>query len=1008
MQVTKKIKIDMVEKSIHPIVYAVQNDSATRVVEISLYANNIPWEIPSGVTAAIAFKKQDGHTGLYDEMPNGKKAITINGSVVTAVLAPQVLSTAGNVDASIVFHDSELNQLATFPFSLNVEPNPSAGGVVSNDYYNYQTIGALNGAIGNLEELDTSDKSSLVAAINEIFSTGGSGKPGKDGVSATHEWNGTVLTITSASGTSSADLKGEKGAQGDPGKDGADGAPGKEGTPGKDGYSIFNTSEVPTMNDWPFDPNNIVTNGRELQVGDMLLTPSSELFSIYGVSYGVIDARFVMLLKGDKGDTGATGANGQNGKDGADGKTPVKGVDYWTASEKTEIVEEALSEIAEDETLIDNIAKNVKAEVPLVKTAEQPTFVSSVEEMTDPTKVYVMPDGYLYGYGEGENYNLLKISEVSFKSRLDNTSSEITSSTTNNFVTGWFPVTYGKYYSASLYRPDLGKRSVSGMTIARVQLKLTDGTIKIYTNDSGGSQYPVTKPTEGGYIWGVDDENAVYMRVHASVYFNGTNQDVSTADKMKSFAPMIVEGGTAEEAYSNANNLEYIDGDAAGVAEWYNTGLAYNQPVDYEGRIVELESDVAKLEQQVEDIVDGTTEIVASAQFDPTGYYLPILYLTGDISPIKVSKDNEVTLDYLYGNRSGTCTLKGQGASSYAAAKELIEAGKAGKFNYTIKFDNAFEAVSGWGSQKKYCLKANFIDHTHSRNVVSCKLWGSIVKSRTTVPEELKNLPNGGAVDGFPVIIMLNNEFHGLYTFNIPKDGWMFGLVEDATKTQAVVSAQGHSTATQFKGELVGDESDFELEFVSNKDDAGWVTTSLNRLINACINSDGTDLDTTLAQYIDWDSAIDYYIQCVVEKGSDAVDKNFLLVTFDGTKWYFTNYDRDTTYGLAWDASGLTIADANVIDFEMCATTSRMFELIRRYKTAELKHRYAELRENILSESRICRAFETFAWDISTPILLEDVKKYPTIRGSSVNTTDQICRWVRQRLDACDAWIDAL
>ena len=34
---------------------------------------------------------------------------------------------------------------------------------------------------------------------------------GEDGVSATHSWNGTTLTVTSASGTSSADLKGEKG-----------------------------------------------------------------------------------------------------------------------------------------------------------------------------------------------------------------------------------------------------------------------------------------------------------------------------------------------------------------------------------------------------------------------------------------------------------------------------------------------------------------------------------------------------------------------------------------------------------------------------------------------------------------------------------------------------------------------------------------------------------------------------------------------------------------------------
>lgn len=43
------------------------------------------------------------------------------------------------------------------------------------------------------------------------------GEDGKDGVSATHSWKGTVLTVTSASGTSSADLKGEKGDKGDKG-----------------------------------------------------------------------------------------------------------------------------------------------------------------------------------------------------------------------------------------------------------------------------------------------------------------------------------------------------------------------------------------------------------------------------------------------------------------------------------------------------------------------------------------------------------------------------------------------------------------------------------------------------------------------------------------------------------------------------------------------------------------------------------------------------------------------
>ena len=73
----------------------------------------------------------------------------------------------------------------------------------------------------------TDDK--VTKAVEEIIATGAlkgeqgnpgaSGKDGVDGVSATHCWNGTVLTVTSASGTSSADLKGDKGDTGANGND---------------------------------------------------------------------------------------------------------------------------------------------------------------------------------------------------------------------------------------------------------------------------------------------------------------------------------------------------------------------------------------------------------------------------------------------------------------------------------------------------------------------------------------------------------------------------------------------------------------------------------------------------------------------------------------------------------------------------------------------------------------------------------------------------------------------
>jgi len=45
-------------------------------------------------------------------------------------------------------------------------------------------------------------------------SSGKNGSNGADGTSCTHSWNGTTLTVTSASGTSSANLKGDTGSNG--------------------------------------------------------------------------------------------------------------------------------------------------------------------------------------------------------------------------------------------------------------------------------------------------------------------------------------------------------------------------------------------------------------------------------------------------------------------------------------------------------------------------------------------------------------------------------------------------------------------------------------------------------------------------------------------------------------------------------------------------------------------------------------------------------------------------
>lgn len=64
---------------------------------------------------------------------------------------------------------------------------------------------------------------------------GDTGPAGSDGTPCTHAWNGTVLSVTSASGTSSADLVGPQGIQGETGPTGPTGPQGPQGEKGDTG-----------------------------------------------------------------------------------------------------------------------------------------------------------------------------------------------------------------------------------------------------------------------------------------------------------------------------------------------------------------------------------------------------------------------------------------------------------------------------------------------------------------------------------------------------------------------------------------------------------------------------------------------------------------------------------------------------------------------------------------------------------------------------------------------------
>lgn len=140
MQVTKSIKIDLVEKGVQPIVYAKQNDSQTRFIAASLFANGQPFNVPDGVVAMFRSGKPDGTACFYDSNETGTPAITIEGNLVTVELAEQVLTAPGNVQAEINFYTAGGEKLTSFSFAIQVEKSVLTDQeIVSSNYYNVLT-----------------------------------------------------------------------------------------------------------------------------------------------------------------------------------------------------------------------------------------------------------------------------------------------------------------------------------------------------------------------------------------------------------------------------------------------------------------------------------------------------------------------------------------------------------------------------------------------------------------------------------------------------------------------------------------------------------------------------------------------------------------------------------------------------------------------------------------------------------------------------------------------------
>ncbi|MBQ8859056.1 MAG: CotH kinase family protein [Clostridia bacterium] len=390
----------------------------------------------------------------------------------------------------------------------------------------------------------------------------------------------------------------------------------------------------------------------------------------------------------------------------------------------------------------------------------------------------------------------------------------------------------------------------------------------------------------------------------------------------------------------------------------------------------------------------------------PADVGMPIVYIDGSFDGMSKENKVEVGFDYMSEELTFSCTatMKWQGATSLAYPKK----------NFSIQLfeedgsKKKVELADGWGEESKYCMKANWTDFSEARNLVSADLYGDVAATRDK-QDEFAGLVNGGAVDGFPILVYHDGNFLGLYTMNIPKDKWLMGMEKDDTLRQAMVIPEQWHASVSLREFMSYDfaSTSWELEFASTEDNpaigTNWVVDSFNEMMLFLMSNDGESLKAGLDKYINVDRAIDALIFTWVICGKDNYSKNILWTTFDGKVWTPCVYDLDSTWGLWWDASKLN-TPGEVTNFKN-SSVCLLYQRLRYNYQDEILARYQELRATVLSDAAIEERFNAYFESIPDAVYAAERERWPNRVGLWIEHESQILSFAKEHLAILDVKI---
>lgn len=370
---------------------------------------------------------------------------------------------------------------------------------------------------------------------------------------------------------------------------------------------------------------------------------------------------------------------------------------------------------------------------------------------------------------------------------------------------------------------------------------------------------------------------------------------------------------------------------------------------------------------------------------------IPVIFLDGDcLNSYTTWNDKSIyqpaTLTYTDGDESFTMAIqiKPQGTTSLYAPKK----------NFTIKFDQGVTFVEKWGAQTKYVLKADYIDPTCSGNVVSAKLAAEMNQKYGVMTDT----PNYGVIDGYPVFVKINGEDAGIFNMTIPKDAWLFGM-DESNPNHLVLACEGWTPACTLQTAQIDYETEWSFE-VGEANDAN--KAAFERMVSFVCTADDATFVRDFDKYLDLDACLNYICFLNVAYASDNVAKNMLMVTYDGQVWYPMLYDLDSLWGISYDGKTLATADERWSQMLLSNGNCLLYRVNLLFGD-QVRQRYWELREGILSKEHILESFKAYAaqipqeyYDINNALWYSD--------GTRIRTVELMSQLMDEYLPAVDQY----